>query len=172
MIDLGFSKLFVVGTVALIVIGPERLPIVARMAGKLYGRASSYLSQLKEEVGRHTTSGELNDLGRTLADDIAAAEQDFSSAIAEANAAFSDSGSSVSEQPIDTGQSEAGPPASTRNLALEGRMRRHRLHMSGKPSSTERWFRLRKIHRNRPTAQELVNVPAKPRGPENIWKIF
>ena len=37
MIDLGLSKLAIIGVVALIVIGPEKLPKVARMAGTLYG---------------------------------------------------------------------------------------------------------------------------------------
>lgn len=170
MIDLGFSKLFVIGTVALIVIGPERLPIVARMAGKLYGRASSYLSQLKKEVGSVSASGELHDIGRTLADDIAEAEQDFSVAIAEANATFNDFGEHMPDMALNaqhTGESEP----SMRRLALEGRTRRHRLHMSGKPSSSERWFRLRRIYRKRQTAPAVVSASVKTRGPEGIWKI-
>jgi Tat protein translocase TatB subunit len=47
MIDLGLSKLAVIGVVALIVIGPEKLPKVARMAGTLYGRAQRYLHEVK-----------------------------------------------------------------------------------------------------------------------------
>ncbi|MES2105488.1 MAG: Sec-independent protein translocase protein TatB [Pseudomonadota bacterium] len=50
MIDFGFSKLMVVGVVTLVVIGPEKLPRVARMAGTLFGRAQRYISEVKAEV--------------------------------------------------------------------------------------------------------------------------
>lgn len=52
MIDLGLAKLAVIGAVALIVIGPEKLPRVARMAGSLLGRAQRYLNDVKAEVSR------------------------------------------------------------------------------------------------------------------------
>ena len=52
MIDLGLTKLAVIGVVALVVIGPEKLPKVARMAGTLYGRAQRYLNEVKTEVSR------------------------------------------------------------------------------------------------------------------------
>lgn len=59
MIDLGISKLAIIGVVALIVIGPERLPKVARMAGSLLGRAQRYLNQVKSEVSREIELEEL-----------------------------------------------------------------------------------------------------------------
>ena len=59
MIDLGLSKLAILGVVALIVIGPERLPKVARMAGTLYGRAQRYLHDIKSEVSREIELDEL-----------------------------------------------------------------------------------------------------------------
>lgn len=59
MIDLGLAKLAMIGTVALIVIGPEKLPKVARMAGTLLGRAQRYLNQVKAEVSREMELDEL-----------------------------------------------------------------------------------------------------------------
>jgi sec-independent protein translocase protein TatB len=59
MIDLGLSKLAIIGVVALIVIGPEKLPKVARMVGSLYGRAQRYLNQVKSEVSREIELEEL-----------------------------------------------------------------------------------------------------------------
>ena len=59
MIDLGLSKLAIIGVVALIVIGPEKLPKVARMAGTLYGRAQRYLHEVKSEVTREIEPTEL-----------------------------------------------------------------------------------------------------------------
>ena len=59
MIDLGLAKLALIGAVALIVIGPEKLPKVARMAGSLLGRAQRYLNQVKSEVSREMELDEL-----------------------------------------------------------------------------------------------------------------
>jgi sec-independent protein translocase protein TatB len=62
MIDIGMSKLAVIGVTALIVLGPERLPRVARLAGTLYGRAQRYLQEVKSEVARQIEMEELRAL--------------------------------------------------------------------------------------------------------------
>jgi sec-independent protein translocase protein TatB len=62
MIDLGLTKIAIIGVVALIVIGPEKLPKVARMAGTLYGRAQRYLHEVKSEVSREIELDELRHL--------------------------------------------------------------------------------------------------------------
>jgi sec-independent protein translocase protein TatB len=66
MIDLGLSKLAIIGAVALIVIGPEKLPKVARMAGTLYGRAQRYLHDVKSEVSREIEMEELRNLHKEV----------------------------------------------------------------------------------------------------------
>ena len=66
MIDLGLSKLAIIGVVALIVIGPEKLPKVARMAGSLYGRAQRYLHEVKSEVSREIELEELRNLQKEV----------------------------------------------------------------------------------------------------------
>ncbi|MGK5032207.1 Sec-independent protein translocase protein TatB [Janthinobacterium sp. MDT1-19] len=68
MIDLGLSKIAIIGVVALIVIGPEKLPRVARMAGTLYGRAQRYLNQVKSEVSREIELEELKNLQKDVQD--------------------------------------------------------------------------------------------------------
>jgi sec-independent protein translocase protein TatB len=68
MIDLGLTKLAVIGAVALVVIGPEKLPKVARMAGTLYGRAQRYLHQVKSEVSREIELEELRNLHKDVQD--------------------------------------------------------------------------------------------------------
>lgn len=50
MFDISFTELMVVGVVALIVLGPERLPKVARTAGHLFGRLQRYVSDVKQQV--------------------------------------------------------------------------------------------------------------------------
>lgn len=52
MFDIGFSELIVIGLVALIVIGPERMPTVARTIGALLGRAQRYMNDVKSEIRR------------------------------------------------------------------------------------------------------------------------
>ena len=66
MIDLGLTKLAVIGVVALVVIGPEKLPKVARMAGSLYGRAQRYLHEVKTEVSREIELDELRILQKDV----------------------------------------------------------------------------------------------------------
>ncbi|MGA7814279.1 Sec-independent protein translocase protein TatB [Caballeronia sp.] len=52
MLDLGLTKMALIGVVALVVLGPERLPGVARTAGALFGRAQRYINDVKAEVSR------------------------------------------------------------------------------------------------------------------------
>jgi sec-independent protein translocase protein TatB len=59
MFDIGVSKLMIVGGIALIVIGPERLPRVARMVGTMLGRAQRYVADVKAEVNRSIELEEL-----------------------------------------------------------------------------------------------------------------
>jgi sec-independent protein translocase protein TatB len=59
MFDIGVTKLMIVGGIALIVIGPERLPRVARMVGTMVGRAQRYVADVKAEVNRSIELEEL-----------------------------------------------------------------------------------------------------------------
>ena len=56
MIDFGFDKIALIGAVALIVIGPERLPKVARTVGHFVGKAQRYVAEVKAEVNRSIES--------------------------------------------------------------------------------------------------------------------
>ena len=59
MFDIGFSELAVIGVVALVVIGPERLPRVARTAGHLLGRFQRYVTQVKTDISREMDMADL-----------------------------------------------------------------------------------------------------------------
>jgi len=59
MFDVGFSELLVIGLVALIVIGPERLPRVARTLGILAGRLQRYVADVKADINREVELDEL-----------------------------------------------------------------------------------------------------------------
>jgi sec-independent protein translocase protein TatB len=74
MFDIGFSELLVIAVVALIVIGPERLPKVARTAGLLSGRLRRYVNDIKADISREMQLDELKKMQQDVADRIAAAE--------------------------------------------------------------------------------------------------
>jgi len=77
MIDIGLSKMALIGAVALIVIGPEKLPRVARTVGTLLGKAQRYVSDVKAEVNR---SMELDEL-RKMKDSVEGAARDVEQSI-------------------------------------------------------------------------------------------
>lgn len=83
MIDLGLSKLAIIGVVALIVIGPEKLPKVARMAGTLYGRAQRYLHEVKTEVSREIELDELRNLKNEVQEAAHSIRADVENSIAK-----------------------------------------------------------------------------------------
>jgi sec-independent protein translocase protein TatB len=66
MFDIGFSELLVVGVVALIVIGPERLPKVARMAGQWLGKLNRFVSQVKQDIDRDLRLEELRKMQQEM----------------------------------------------------------------------------------------------------------
>lgn len=62
MFDIAFSELIVIGVVALIVIGPDKLPKVARTAGHLFGRAQRYVSDIKSDINQELRLEEMKKL--------------------------------------------------------------------------------------------------------------
>jgi sec-independent protein translocase protein TatB len=70
MFDIGFTELIVIGVVALIVIGPERLPKVARTAGHLYGRMQRYVSSVKSDISHEIQLDEMRRIGQTFKESV------------------------------------------------------------------------------------------------------
>ena len=66
MFDIGFSEIVVIGVVALVVIGPERLPKTARTLGHLFGRLQRYVSDVKADISREMELDELRKLQREM----------------------------------------------------------------------------------------------------------
>ena len=83
MFDIGFSELLVIGIVALVVIGPEKLPRVARTVGTLLGKAQRYVNDVKSEVNRSMELDELRKMKSTVEDAAREVEHSIHS---EANA--------------------------------------------------------------------------------------
>ena len=77
MFDIGFTELLVIGVVALVVIGPERLPKVARTAGHLYGRMQRYVSDVKSDISREIQIDELKRTGQDFRQSVESSVNDI-----------------------------------------------------------------------------------------------
>jgi sec-independent protein translocase protein TatB len=95
LFDIGFSELMVIALVALIVIGPERLPGVARTVGHLIGRLQRYVADVKADINREIELDELRkmrdsfkeaatDVESTVRKELAETEQDLNQTVAAA----------------------------------------------------------------------------------------
>lgn len=78
MFDIGFSELFVIMLVGLLVIGPERLPKVARTLGALYGRLQRYVSDVKADISREVELEELRKMKTEFEDAARSVEKSVS----------------------------------------------------------------------------------------------
>ncbi len=81
MFDVSFSELLVIAVVALLVIGPEKLPKVARTVGAFTGRMQRYMAQIKEEVNREMRFDELQKLQQEIKQSVEGAVEDTQSNI-------------------------------------------------------------------------------------------
>lgn len=84
MFDIGFSELAIIGLVALIVIGPEELPRVARTVGHLLGRLRRYVSDVKSDISREMELAELH----RMKDEVQDAARNFEQSINDQAHAF------------------------------------------------------------------------------------
>jgi sec-independent protein translocase protein TatB len=75
--DIGFTELLVIGVVALIVIGPEKLPRMARTVGHLAGRLQRYVADVKADINREIELDEL----RKMRDSMQQAASNFESSV-------------------------------------------------------------------------------------------
>jgi len=75
MFDIGFTELLVIAVVALIVIGPERLPKVARTVGHLIGRMQRYVNDVKADISREMELDELRKLRSSMEEPARSFEQ-------------------------------------------------------------------------------------------------
>src|ERR1700682_6771548 len=83
MFDVGFSEIVVIAVVALIVIGPERLPKTARMLGHLFGRLQRYVNEVKADINREMELDELRRLQREVKSAASEIQQSMSAVASE-----------------------------------------------------------------------------------------
>lgn len=97
MFDIGFSELLVIAVVALLVIGPERLPKVARTAGHLFGRLQRYVNDVKADINREMELDELRRLRSEFENAAHSVQQSVNEVDQQVRAAGDDLTRSVSD---------------------------------------------------------------------------
>ncbi len=115
MFDVGFSELVVIGVVALIVIGPERLPAVARTAGVLLGRLQRYVNGVKADINREIHLDELKKLQQQMTEQARALETTVTSEMKAVEASLAELeqpiAAAADPAPLATPAAPTAPPA-------------------------------------------------------------
>ncbi len=114
MFDIGFSEIVVIAVVALIVIGPERLPKTARTLGHLFGRLQRYVNDVKSDISREMELEELRKLQQEMKSAASDLESSMTAAATEVR-----SGVREVEAQLNAGASEtpAPPPLQAAEIA-------------------------------------------------------
>jgi sec-independent protein translocase protein TatB len=108
MFDIGFSEIVVIGVVALVVIGPERLPKAARTLGHLFGRLQRYVNEVKSDINREMELDEL----RRLRQEVQGAATELQKSVQSA-ASEVESGVRSVEQQLNDAAHDAGSDTAT-----------------------------------------------------------
>ncbi|HGL6718815.1 Sec-independent protein translocase protein TatB [Burkholderia contaminans] len=176
MLDLGLSKMALIGVVALVVLGPERLPRVARTAGALFGRAQRYINDVKAEVSREI---ELDAL-RTMKTDFEAAARNVETTIhdnlreheKELNDTWHSAVGGLDEAAGDAGSYGSGTPAAPSwrgsTAALAPKRRNWRVKQAAAPV----WYKratTRRTHVQSGAARVARHQPASLRRPTRFF---
>ena len=96
MFDISFTEMILIAVVALVVIGPERLPKVARTAGHLLGRLQRYVSDVKSDINREIQLDELKKLRSEIQDSARSVQQTVRSEMHAARQAVTQTAQAVS----------------------------------------------------------------------------
>jgi sec-independent protein translocase protein TatB len=112
MFDIGFSEIVVIGVVALVVIGPERLPKTARTLGHLFGRLQRYVNDVKADINREMELDELRKLQREMQGAAREFEQSVTTAASDMQAGLRNVERQLNEQPPATAAPSAASAAS------------------------------------------------------------
>ena len=109
MLDFGIDKIALIGAVALVVLGPEKLPRVARTVGHLLGKAQRYVADVKAEVNRSIELEELKKMKTNMEDAARDIHTSVQKEVDGANAAFNDVWSDVNGSGNSIGSSSYDP---------------------------------------------------------------
>lgn len=114
MFEVGFSEMVVIAVVALIVIGPERLPKVARTLGHLMGRAQRYVNSVKADISRDMAIEEFRQLQQQVQQEVGHLEHGIQQATQAAEQQVKQLGSALTQSTQGLVETDlATPPPST-----------------------------------------------------------
>ena len=124
MFDIGFSELLVIAVVALIVIGPERLPKVARTLGHLFGRMQRYVNDVKADISREMELEELKKMQSSMEDAARSFQSAVSKEVSETESEFNKLAQAAQPAPEPKPDSPSPDPSTRRasqqlDLALD-----------------------------------------------------
>ncbi|WP_240320282.1 Sec-independent protein translocase protein TatB, partial [Achromobacter insuavis] len=114
MFDVSLTELMVIGVVALIVIGPERLPKVARTVGHLLGRAQRYVNDVKSDIQREIELDEL----RKFKSEMETAAQDVHQSLNDTHNALQEPVQQFRAELDEVAREASGKPALTAGAAV------------------------------------------------------
>ena len=137
MIDFGFDKIALIGAVALIVIGPEKLPRVARTVGHFIGKAQRYVADVKAEVNRSIELEELKKMKSQVEDAARDVEQTVSNQIHQTSSEFDKTWQDATggiTGPDATGETWTPPPPTYKHPGKRWRLKR---------GATPQWYKQR-----------------------------
>lgn len=97
MFDISFTELMLVGVIALIVIGPERLPKVARTIGHLLGRAQKYVNEVKSDIQSEMDLKEIGDIKKQMEDAAQSVKSSMSSSVDEIKSVVNEPAASIKD---------------------------------------------------------------------------
>ena len=112
MFDIGFWELSLIGIVGLLVIGPERMPAVARTVGKWVGRANRFISNVKDDINKELKDEDLKRIleeQRALADEYKKAANSFQSSVSSETESIRDKVSMDDLLEIDESEAKKTP---------------------------------------------------------------
>lgn len=121
MFDLGFSEMLVIALVALVVIGPERLPKVTRTIGTMLGRMQRYVNDVKAEVEREMRLEELRKLQTSVEEQARSIEQSVRSEMSETEQSLrkiADDSAPAAQAPAPSTPDDAPEPSQPGQLEL------------------------------------------------------
>jgi len=139
MIDIGLSKMALIGAVALIVIGPEKLPRVARTVGALLGKAQRYVADVKAEVNRSMELDELRNIKTTVEDAAREVQQEMQSSAAD----FRKEWEEASALPLDDVAAAAGDDARRGTFVHQQQRPLVRKNWRLKRGALPQWYKMR-----------------------------
>lgn len=137
MFDFGFDKLALIGAVALVVIGPERLPRVARTVGTLLGKAQRYVSDVKAEVNRSIELDELKKMKGQFEEAASSVQQEVNTA----HQAFGQTWSEVGSDSFQRGSAGDSSGAFAGGSQLPPDYRHPKKQWRLKRGATPQWYK-------------------------------